>query len=60
MALSLDDLPNDVESLKALIIAGAEKSAGLAADRDRLTHEQTVLTAEVERLTEQNERLDQS
>src|SRR6185503_18175831 len=52
------DLPDDVESLKALIIAGAEKNAGLAADRDRLAHEQTVLTAEVERLTEQNERLD--
>ena len=58
MALALDDLPNDVESLKALIIAADEKNAGLAADRDRLEHEQTVLTAEVARLTEQNERLD--
>jgi transposase len=58
MALSLDELPDDVESLKALILAAAEKNAGLAADRDRLEHEQTVLTAEVERLTEQNERLD--
>ena len=58
MALSLDDLPDDVETLKALIIGRcARQNAGLAADRDRLAHEQTVLTAEVERLTEQNERL---
>jgi transposase len=58
MALSLDDLPNDVKSLKALIIAADEKNAGLAADRNRLEYEQTVLAAEVARLTEQNERLD--
>jgi transposase len=58
MALSLDELPDDVESLKALILAADVKNVGLAAERDRLQHEQTVLTAEVERLTEQNERLD--
>jgi transposase len=58
MALSLDELPDDVESLKALILATDVKNVGLAAERDRLQHEQTVLTAEVERLTEQNERLD--
>ncbi len=58
MALSLDDLPDDVESLKALILAADVKNVGLAAERDRLQYEQTVLTAEVERLTEQNERLD--
>jgi transposase len=58
MALSLDDLPDDVETLKALVLSARADNAGLAAERDRLEHEQTVLTAEVERLTEQNERLD--
>lgn len=65
MALSLDDLPDDVEALKALILgvraeteAAHADNARLAAERNRLEHEQTVLTAEVERLTEQNERLD--
>ena len=58
MALSLDDLPDDVGTLKALVLSARADNAGLAAERDRLEHEQTVLTAEVERLTEQNERLD--
>ena len=58
MALSLDDLPDDVETLKALVLSARADNAGLAVERDRLEHEQTVLTAEVERLTEQNDRLD--
>jgi transposase len=58
MALSLDELPNDVESLKALILAADAKNANLATERDQLEHEHTVLTAEVDRLTQQNERLD--
>ena len=58
MALSLDELPNDVGSLKALILAADAKNANLATERDQLEHEHTVLTAEVDRLTQQNERLD--
>lgn len=58
MALLLDQLPDDVESLKALILAADAKNARLAAQRDQLEHEHTVLAAEVDRLTQQNERLD--
>ena len=65
MALSLDDLPDDAETLKALILAvRAETEAAhadnakLAAERDRLEHEHMVLAAEVDRLTQQNEQLD--
>jgi transposase len=58
MALSLDDLPDDVESLKALILAADAKNARLATERAQLEHEHTVLAAEVDRLTQQNERLD--
>jgi hypothetical protein len=32
MALSLDELPDDVESLKALILAADVKNVGLAAE----------------------------
>ena len=63
--LSLDDLPDDVETLKAMVLAiRAETEAvqtennKLAAERARIDQEHTVLAAEVERLTEQNERLD--
>jgi transposase len=72
MTLSLDDLPDDVETLKALLLsvraeteaaraetdAARADSARLATERDRLENEQRVLAAEVDRLTEQNERLD--
>jgi transposase len=65
MTLSLDDLPDDVETLKAMVLGlrtetesvQAER-ARIAADHVRLDHEHAVLAAEVERLTEQNERLD--
>jgi len=58
MTLSLDDLPDDVESLKALILAAHIDTTKLAAERDRLQHEQNILAAELERVTQQNERLD--
>ena len=65
MTLSLDDLPDDVETLKAMVLAiRAEtevvqtENTKLAAEHARLDQEHTVLAAEVDRLTEQNERLD--
>lgn len=65
MALSLDQLPDDVATLKALLLAVRAETqsahadnARLAAQRDQLEHEHTVLAAEVDRLTQQNERLD--
>jgi transposase len=72
MALSLNDLPNDVEKLKAMLLAiSAEteaaqaqtevalaENAKLVAEHARLDHEHTVLSAEVERTRQQNERLE--
>jgi hypothetical protein len=58
MALSLDDLPDDAETLKALVLSAHANNAKLAAEHARLDHEHMVLAAEVERLTQQNERLD--
>jgi len=65
MTLSLDNLPDDVETLKAMVLAiradteaVQTENAKLAAEHARLDQEHTVLAAEVERLTEQNERLD--
>jgi len=58
MALSLEDLPDDVASLKALIRAAHADTAKLAAERDHFEQIQTILAAEVDRLTERNERLD--
>ncbi len=65
MALSFDDLPDDVESLKALLIAAnAQADAALArtlvlaAERDHLEQIQSILAGEVDRLTQRNERLD--
>jgi transposase len=65
MALSLDDLPDDVETLKSMVLglraeteAVQAEGARIAAEHARLDHEHAVLAAEVERLTEQNERLD--
>ena len=72
---SLDDLPDDVESLKALILTarvetqaaraavetirtGNIKLAALTARHDQLAGDNAVLSAEVARLTAQNERLD--
>jgi len=51
MALSVDDLPDDVESLKALLLAA--HAAGEAADA-----KVAELNAEVDRLTARAERLD--
>jgi transposase len=65
MALSLDDLPDDVETLKAMVLglraeteAVQAESTRIAAEHARLDQEHTVLAAEVKRLIEQNERLD--
>ena len=79
MALALDDLPDDVEKLKAMVLAiSAEieatqaeskaalarteaalaEKAKLAAEHARLDHERTVLAAEVDRVTQQNDRLE--
>jgi chromosome segregation ATPase len=72
MALSLDDLPNDVEKLKAMLFAisteteaaraqteaALAEKAKLAIERARLEHEHAVLSAEVERVKQQNERLE--
>jgi len=51
MALSMDQLPDDAESLKALILAAQADAAKLAEEKD-------ALSAEVDRLTAQNKRLD--
>ena len=53
-----DDLPNDAETLKAMILAARADNARLDAERERLAPEGKVLAAEVDRLTAQNERLD--
>ena len=65
MTLSLDDLPDDVQTLKTMVLAIRSETEAvqtenskLAAEHARLDQEHTVLAAEVDRLTEQNERLD--
>ena len=65
MILTPDDLPNDAETLKAMILAARAEAAVLRSDKERidaerarLAHEGEVLGAEVDRLTAQNERLD--
>ena len=58
MALTFDELPDDVESLKALILAARAKSTGQEAEHARLCALHAILAAEVARLTAQNERLD--
>ena len=65
MALSFEHLPDDAASLKALILAAHADNiqltasiAQLTTDRDRLLLDQTILAAELDRVTAQNERLD--
>jgi transposase len=58
MALSFDDLPDDVASLKALILTSRAETARIDAERQRLASEAQALAAEVDRLNRQNERLD--
>ena len=58
MTLSPYDLPDDAETLKAMILAARAENARLDAERQRLGHAGQVLAAEVARLTAQNERLD--
>lgn len=72
MALALDDLPDDVETLKAMVLAiraeteaaqaqaeaALTEKAELAAKHLRLDNERMVLAAEVERVKQQNERLE--
>ena len=54
MAQSMDQLPDDAESLKALILAARADTETMAAERARLAEEKDALTAEVDRLTAQN------
>ena len=69
MARAIDDLPDDVASLKAMLLAErAAREAELAAERgrlaqladvrDRLEARNATLEAEVDRLTAQADRLD--
>ena len=58
MALRFDELPDDVESLKALILAARAKTAEQEDEHARLCALHALLSAEVARLTAQNERLD--
>ena len=51
MMITPDNLPNDVATLKAMVLAGR-------AENNRLAHEEQVLTAEVLRLEARNARLD--
>jgi len=58
MALSIENLPDDVEGLKALLLAADAKADRLAAEHDRLAGEKTALEGEVDRLTARAEQLD--
>ena len=62
MIQPLLSLPQDIESLRALILAeravNANETTRLEAERQRLAHEGQVLSIEVDRLTARNERLD--
>ena len=65
MTLSLDNLPDDVESLKALILASQAETEAVRAEivavravSARIEREHTVLAAELDRVNRQNERLD--
>ena len=58
MALTLDDLPDDAATLKAMIVATRAENDRLDAKRQCLAHDARVLAAEVDRLTARNERLD--
>jgi hypothetical protein len=55
MTLSLDELPDDVERLRTLILA---ERAAHAAEKAQLAQERDVANAEVDRLTARAERLD--
>jgi transposase len=65
MTLSSEDLPDDSETLKAMILAARVETAALRVDnarldaeRRRLDHEHSILASEVDRLTAQATRLD--
>jgi Transposase C of IS166 homeodomain/zinc-finger binding domain of transposase IS66 len=58
MTLSPHDLPDDAETLKAMILTARAENARLDAERERLKQEGQLLSAEVERLTARAERLD--
>ena len=58
MIITPDHLPNDVATLKAMVLAGRAENNRLAAEHERLAHEEQVLTAEVHRLEARNARLD--
>ena len=49
MVTKLDDLPDDVETLKALILAARAENARMDAERASLAHETSVLRHEVDR-----------
>jgi transposase len=58
MGLSLSDLPDDIDALKALVLAAHAANAKLAVSRDHLAQTRTILATEMVRLTAPNERLD--
>jgi transposase len=58
MTLALDTLPDDAESLKALVAALTVKCGQLEHEQAELRHEKAILAVEVERLTANNARLD--
>jgi transposase len=58
MALSIDELPNDVESLKALLPAKHAEAEAAHARTEAAEAKAATLTAEVDRLAARAERLD--
>ena len=58
MALSIDELPNDVESLKAMLLAMHAEAAAARAKTEAAEAKAASLTAEVDRLAARAERLD--
>ena len=65
MAMKIEDLPDDVALLKAMILArrneadaARAETARIDAEHARLAREHAALADEVDRLTAQNERLD--
>jgi transposase len=65
MKLALENLPDDVASLKALILASQAETEAVRAEivavratSTRIESEHAILAAELDRVTRQNERLD--
>jgi transposase len=58
MPLRLEDLPNDVESLKALLLAANAEAHRISSQHQLLSAQNQQLTAEHHRLTEKNATLE--